>query len=43
MGDGEVLKGEYRVAAESSVAMASAGRFTSSAIVVSDGPVQFVA
>jgi hypothetical protein len=43
MADGEVLKGEYRVANSSSVGFASVGRFTSTAVVIGDGPVQFVA
>jgi hypothetical protein len=43
MADGEVLTGEYRVAFGSSVGMAFSGARTASAIVISDGPVQFVA
>jgi hypothetical protein len=43
MADGEVLKGEYRVAFGSSVETAFAGTKSASAIVISDGPVQFVA
>lgn len=43
MADGEVLKGEYRVAFSSSSAMAFSGAWSSSALVISDGPVQFVA
>jgi hypothetical protein len=43
MADGEVLTGEYRVAFSGSVGTAFAGPWTSSAIVVRDGPVQFVA
>ena len=43
MADGEVLTGEYRVAFGSSVGTALAGPWSSSAIVISDGPVQFVA
>ena len=43
MADGEVLTGEYRVAFGSSVGMAfSCGR-SASAVVIGDGPVQFVA
>src|ERR1700760_1340797 len=43
MADGEVLKGEYRVAFGSSTGMAFSGAASPSAIVISDGPVQFVA
>jgi hypothetical protein len=43
MGNGEVLTGEYRVAFSSSVAMAFAGTHSASALVIGDGPVQFVA
>jgi hypothetical protein len=43
MADGEVLTGEYRVAFDSSVGMAFAGPRSSSAIVINDGPMQFVA
>jgi hypothetical protein len=43
MADGEELKGEYRVAFRSASAMAFSGTRSSSALVISDGPVQFVA
>lgn len=43
MGDGEVLKGEYRVAFDASEAMAFSGPYSASVIVISNGPVQFVA
>jgi hypothetical protein len=43
MADGEVLKGEGGVAFNSSVGMAFAGPVTASALVIQDGPVQFVA
>jgi hypothetical protein len=43
MGDGEVLTGEYRVAFSSPVGMAFAGTHSASALVIGDGPVQFVA
>jgi hypothetical protein len=43
MADGEVLKGEYRVAFGSSAGMAFSGGQSASALVISDGPVQFVA
>lgn len=43
MADGEVLTGEYRVAFGSSVGTAIAGPWSASAIVITDGPVQFVA
>jgi hypothetical protein len=43
MADGEVLTGEYRVAFGSSVGTAFSGTKSASAIVISDGPVQFVA
>jgi len=42
MSDGEVLTGEYRVAFGSSVGMAFSGTKSASAIVIGDGPVQFV-
>jgi hypothetical protein len=42
MADGEELKGEYRVAFSSASAMAFSGTRSSSALVISDGPVQFV-
>jgi hypothetical protein len=43
MADGEDLKGEYRVAFASSAGMAFSGTRSSSALLISDGPVQFVA
>jgi hypothetical protein len=43
MADGEDLKGEYRVAFANSVGMAFSGTRSSSALLISDGPVQFVA
>lgn len=43
MADGEVLTGEYRVAFGSSVEFAFSGTHSASAIVIGDGPVQFVA
>ena len=43
MANGEVLKGEYRVAFSSSVGMAFSGAHGSSALLIGDGPVQFVA
>lgn len=43
MGDGEVLTGEYRVAFGGSTAMVFAGGQSASALVITDGPVQFVA
>jgi hypothetical protein len=43
MADGEVLSGEYRVAFGASEAFAFSGAHSASAIVISDGPVQFVA
>jgi hypothetical protein len=43
MADGEVLKGEYRVAFGGSAGMAFSGGHSASALVISDGPVQFVA
>jgi hypothetical protein len=43
MADGEVLTGEYRVAFGSSVGMAFSGGQSASAIIITDGPVQFVA
>jgi hypothetical protein len=42
MADGEVLKGEYRVAFGTSVGMGFSGASSASAIVIKDGPVQFV-
>jgi hypothetical protein len=43
MADGEVLTGEYRVAFGSSTGIAFSGSQSASALVISDGPVQFVA
>jgi hypothetical protein len=43
MADGEILTGEYRVAFGTSTAMAFSGGRSASAMVISDGPVQFVA
>ena len=43
MADGEVLTGEYRVAFGSSVGMAFSGAHSATALVISDGPMQFVA
>jgi hypothetical protein len=43
MADGEVLKGEYRVAFGASAGMAFSGGHSASALVISDGPAQFVA
>ena len=43
MGDGEVLKGQYRVANSSAQGFAFAGGQSASALVIGDGPVQFVA
>jgi hypothetical protein len=43
MPDGEERKGEYRVAFDISVATAFSGRKSAPAIVIGDGPVQFVA
>jgi hypothetical protein len=43
MADGEVLKGEYRVAFGSAAGMAFSGGHSASALVITDGPVQFVA
>jgi hypothetical protein len=43
MADGEVLKGEYRVAFGSSAGMAFSEGHSASALVITDGPVQFVA
>lgn len=43
MADGEILTGEYRVAFGTSVGMAFSGQQSASAIVIGDGPVQFVA
>ncbi len=41
--DGEVVAGEYRVAFGGSVGTAFSGAWSASAIVIRDGPVQFVA
>ncbi len=43
MGDGEVLKGEYRVAFGSTTAVVFAGSSMAEATAYGDGPVQFVA
>jgi hypothetical protein len=43
MADGEVLNGIYRVAFGESEGFAFSGSHSASAIVISDGPVQFVA
>lgn len=43
MADGEVLTGEYRVAFGTSTAFAFSGTHSASALVIGDGPVQFVA
>lgn len=43
MADGEVVAGEYRVAFGGSVGTAFSGAWSASAIVIRDGPVQFVA
>lgn len=43
MADGEELKGEYRVAFGGSTAMAFSGSRSATALVITDGPVQFVA
>ena len=43
MADGEVLKGTYRVAFGGGDAFAFSGGRTASAMVITDGPVQFVA
>ena len=43
MADGEVLTGEYRVAFGSDVGMAFSGTRSASALIIKDGPVQFVA
>jgi hypothetical protein len=43
MGDGEVLHGTYRVAFGSSQAFAFSGGQSASAMLITDGPVQFVA
>jgi len=43
MADGEVLTGEYRVAFGSDVGIAFSGTRSASALIIEDGPVQFVA
>jgi hypothetical protein len=43
MADGEVLTGGYRVAFGGAVGTAFAGGTSASAIIIQDGPVQFVA
>ncbi len=43
MADGEVLTGQYRVAFGSSQGFAFSGAQSASALVITDGPVQFVA
>jgi hypothetical protein len=43
MADGEVLTGEYRVAFGTSAAFAFSGAHSASALLIGDGPVQFVA
>ena len=43
MADGEVLTGEYRVAFGGGSAFAFSGSRSASALVITDGPVQFVA
>ena len=43
MADGEILTGEYRVAFGASEAFAFSGTHMASAIVIGNGPVQFVA
>jgi hypothetical protein len=43
MADGEVLTGEYRVAFGSAEGFAFSGSRSASALVITDGPVQFVA
>lgn len=43
MPDGEILKGQYRVAFGSAEGMAFSGSKSATALVISDGPVQFVA
>lgn len=42
MGDGEVLTGEYRVAFGSAEGFGFSGTHYASALVITDGPVQFV-
>lgn len=43
MADGEILKGEYKVAFGSTQGFAFSGSHFASALVITDGPVQFVA
>jgi len=43
MGDGEILRGEYRVAFNSSTTTAFSGPYWANATEIGDGPVQFVA
>jgi hypothetical protein len=43
MADGEVLKGEYLVAFGSTQGFAFSGTHSASALVITDGPMQFVA
>jgi hypothetical protein len=43
MGDGEVLTGEYRAAFGGTVGTAVAGPWSATSIVITNGPVQFVA
>lgn len=43
MPDGEILKGEYRVAFGGGAGMAFSGANSATALVITDGPVQFVA
>jgi hypothetical protein len=43
MADGELLHGEYRVAFVATQAYAFSGPFAASALVITDGPVEFVA
>lgn len=43
LGDGEVLKGRYRVAFNESEGFAFSGPYSASSVVISGGPVQFVA
>jgi hypothetical protein len=42
MADGELLKGEYRVAFGTSQGFAFSGNHSASVLVITDGPVQFV-
>lgn len=43
MGDGEILMGDYRVAFGGTYGIATVGAWSGSALVITDGPVQFVA